>query len=133
MEDETFYIGQKAFVNRNGKVLTLDDPEIGIDFPGGKIQVGETDFSKSLKREVREETGLEITVGRPFVTWEIQMFNHYKGNRLFLVGYACSYVSGEVKISSEHTGFKWVSKSTYKKIESNTEHFKALSKYFKGT
>ena len=133
MKDEKFYIGQEAFINKSGKVLTLNDQEIGLDLPGGKIQIGETDFPSSLRREVREETGLEIKVGRPFVTWEIPMFEHYRGSRLFLVGYVCSYVSGEVKISNEHTSFEWVSKDTYKQIDSSTKHFAALREYFVGT
>jgi 8-oxo-dGTP pyrophosphatase MutT (NUDIX family) len=68
-EDALFYVGQKAFIKKGNEVLVLGDPTEGLDYPGGKIQEGETDLVESLKREIREETGLEIFVGEPFVTW----------------------------------------------------------------
>lgn len=74
-EDALFCVGQKAFVEKDGKVLILNDPDDGLDFPGGKIQEGEaidgdaSSLFRSLQREVREETGLEIEVGNPFVVW----------------------------------------------------------------
>ncbi len=68
-EDAQFYVVQKTFIRKGNEVLVLGDPEEGLDYPGGKIQEGEIDPAQSLKREVREETGLEIEVGDPFVTW----------------------------------------------------------------
>ena len=35
-EDKLFYIGQKAFIEKGGKVLVLFDPGLGLDFPGGR-------------------------------------------------------------------------------------------------
>ena len=132
--DKQFYVGQKAFIERDDKVLVLNDPILGLDYPGGKIQEGETDWVQALKREVREETGLEITVGDPFVTW------HYKvptgphrnaGKDIFLVGYLCKYVSGEVTLSTEHNGFEWVDRDTHLKFaDNNTGYFEALTFYF---
>jgi hypothetical protein len=43
-EDQLLYVGQKAFVEKAGKVLVVMDPDLGLDFPDGKIQEGETDF-----------------------------------------------------------------------------------------
>ena len=43
-QDQLFFVGQKAFIVRDGKVLVLFNPEGKIDFPGGKIQEGEEDF-----------------------------------------------------------------------------------------
>lgn len=68
-DDRLFYVGQKAFIEKDGKILVLNDPAEGLDFPGGKIQVGEINFTEALKREVGEETNLEIEVGNPFTTW----------------------------------------------------------------
>lgn len=62
-EDELFFVGQKAFIRKGDEVLVIHDPIEGLDFPGGKIQVGEENTFESLKREVREETGLEIQIG----------------------------------------------------------------------
>lgn len=115
IEDEIFYIGQKAFIDKDGQVLVLRDPIEGIDYPGGKIQQGETSLAESLKREVREETGLEISVGNPFITWmsELPKSHHNAGKKVFLIGYKCDYISGEVALSNEHDKFYWVTKDNY--------------------
>ena len=133
-EDKQFYVGQKAFIaNAKGEVLVLNDPIEGLDFPGGKIQEGETDFAEALKREVREETGLEIEVGAPFVTW----YNKFSegehrnaGKEVYLVGFKCQYFFGEIKLSDEHDKFQWVSQENYKSVNDGTNYFKALEKYF---
>lgn len=124
-EDQQFYIGQKAFIERENQVLILHDNIVGLDFPGGKIQIRETNLEESLKREVREETGLEIAVGKPFLTWTKEMVTEkYKGKKLFLVGYKCKYLSGEVILSHEHYDYKWVDKNSYTKIYKTNEYFK---------
>ncbi len=40
-KDTLFCVGQKAFIEKDGKVLVLFDPIEGLDFPGGKIKEGE--------------------------------------------------------------------------------------------
>jgi len=129
---EIFFVGQKAFIEKDGEVLVLNDPDEGLDFPGGRIDEGEINLADSMKREVMEEVGLEIEVGKPFVTW----FNAFPdshslaGKKVFLIGYRCKYLSGEVKLSHEHNKFKWVSKENYKEIDDGTDYFNYLVKYF---
>lgn len=132
-EDQVFYVGQKAFLEKDGNVLVLHD-YLGLDFPGGKIQDGELDLIKSLKREVKEETGLEIEIGNVFTTW-INKFpdgHKYAGKKVFLVGLKCKYKSGEVNLSDEHDKFEWVSKENYKKLDDGSLYYKALEDYFLG-
>lgn len=121
-DDQLLYVGQKAFIEKDGKVLVLMDPDFGLDFPGGKIQEGETDFTESLKREVREETKLEIEKGDAFFTW-FNVFGAKHRN-------AGKYMSGEVILSDEHCEYKWVDKNDYKKLDDGSLYFKALEKYF---
>jgi 8-oxo-dGTP diphosphatase len=132
IEDEIFYVGQKAFINKNDEILVLRNPTEGVDYPGGKIQQGENNLVESLKREVREETGLEISVGEPFVTWISELpKNHYlAGKKLLLIGYKCKYISGEVILSHEHDKFSWVTKDNYIEINDGTAYFKILEKYY---
>jgi 8-oxo-dGTP diphosphatase len=132
IEDETFYIGQKAFINKDGQLLVLRDPIEGVDYPGGKIQQGETDLVESLKREVREETGLEISVGEPFVTWMSELPKNHRnaGKKVLLVGYKCEYISGEVALSNEHDKYSWVTKDNYMDIDDGTPYFKIIEKYY---
>ncbi len=131
-EDALFYVGQKAFINKDNEILIIGDPKEGLDYPGGKIQEDETDLSESLKREVREETGLEIKVGTPFATWSNIFPAHHRlaGKKVFLIGYKCEYVSGEVQLSHEHDKFQWVNKDNYKSVDDGTSYFDILDKYF---
>jgi 8-oxo-dGTP diphosphatase len=135
MEDLVCFVGQKAFIEKDGKLLILHDPLMGLDMPGGKIIEGETDIVTSLKREVREETGLEITVGRPFVSWfftiPLDSGHRSAGKKIFTIAYRCTYVSGEVTLSSEHDWYQWVTKENYRQyIEKENNFTRALVNYF---
>jgi len=130
INDQLLFVGQKAFIDKDGQILVLTDPKLGVDLPGGKIKAGEIDLQKALKREVKEETGLEIEIGEPFTTWMIEFPpDHRNQGKVFLVGYKCRYVSGEISLSHEHTEYKWVNKNNYLQL-SRDGHFKAIEKYF---
>jgi len=138
-KDALFCVGQKAFIEKDGKVLVLNDHKWGMDFPGGKIQEGEavendlSSLTNSLKREVLEETGLEIEVGDPFAVWyhEFPPDHRNSGLVVYLVGFKCKYISGELKLSDEHDKFVWVGKDTYKELEEDDDYYRTLEKYFK--
>jgi len=131
-QDEEFYVVQKAFIKNGDKVLVLGDPKEGLDFPGGKIQKDETDLQKSLQREVREETKLEIKVGIPFMAWiDIFPSHHiFAGKKAYCIAYRCDYVSGQVVLSNEHDSFSWVTKDDFKSVDDGTSYFDILAKYF---
>lgn len=137
-EDQLFCIGQKAVIEKDGEVLVLHDPipaPGNIDLPGGKIQTGELDFTIALQREVYEETCLNIKVGRPFYTsyWEFKRDSTHRnsGKKIYLVFYACEYMSGELRISTELDWFKWVTKENYShKLRDRNNIFEALTVYF---
>lgn len=138
-EDQQFYIGQKVVLEKEGKILVLNDPVFGADLPGGKIQIGETDFVEALKREVREETGFEIEIGKPFHTGFLGMATSLRGRqhrnagkKVFLIYFKACYLSGELTLSDEHDSFQWVDKKTYKNLQTDTlgEVTKALAAYF---
>lgn len=53
-----------AVIRRNGKVLIQKRPDKGLlaglwEFPGGKVEPGET-LESALRREIREELGVEV-------------------------------------------------------------------------
>lgn len=131
-EDQTYWVGQKAFILKGDEVLVLSDPIEGLDFPGGKIQEGETDLSLSLQREVKEESGLEINIGEPFAVWQNQFPDHHKhsGKKVYLVAFRCDYVSGDVTLSDEHNNFRWVNKDNFPEANDGTQYFDILKKYF---
>jgi len=136
VEDLVCFIGQKAFIEKNGELLILHDPQMGLDLPGGKVREGELDLSMALKREVIEETGLTIEILEPFYTWfftiPLDSGHRSAGKNIFSVGYKCKYISGEVKLSSEHDWYKWINKNSYKE-DTNSGFGKALETYFKDT
>ena len=137
-DDALFCVGQKAFIEKDGKVLVLFDPTHGLDFPGGKIQEGEAksgdteSLVRALQREVMEETGLLIEVSDPFAVWyHVFPSNHRNsGKVVYLVAFRCEYVSGEVKLSNEHNNFRWLNKDDYKEVDDRSNYFDVLRKYF---
>lgn len=137
-EDALFYVGQKAFIEKGGKVLVLGEPMKRLDFPGGKIQKGEardddaSSLVRSLQREVKEETGLEIEVFNPFAVWyhEFPKNSRNYGKVVYLVAFKCKYISGDIKLSDEHNKFRWVDKSDYAEVDDGSDYFDALKKYF---
>lgn len=130
--DQIFYVGLKAFIEKDGEVLVLKNEAFGLDFPGGKMKKGETDTTEALQREVREETGIAIAVGRPFTTWMITLPpEHVNHGNVFLIGYSCRYLSGEVQLSDEHETYYWVNKDTFYKLKENSDYFRSLETYFR--
>jgi len=120
-----FQVGQKAFIEKDGEVLVVYFENGWLDLPGGRIDEGETDIIAALRREVREETSLEIEIGSPFVTWLS------RGKAVYLVGYRCRYVSGDVRLSEEHASYRWVNATTYRELDDqDSEPFRALQRYF---
>jgi 8-oxo-dGTP diphosphatase len=63
-EDGQDIVGVSSVVRDGaGRILLIKTAEAGWELPGGRVEQGE-DFITALKREVREETGCEVDVGR---------------------------------------------------------------------
>ncbi|HVZ11509.1 MAG TPA: NUDIX domain-containing protein [Patescibacteria group bacterium] len=139
-KDQPFFVGQKAFIkNSENKLLVLLDPASGLDLPGGKVQSDEEDLKLSLKREVFEETGLEIEVGEVFHVWrfhypiekvEASIRDSRTDGNIYRVGFACILKSGDVKLSNEHTEYKWIDKSEVDSLRPWKGDIDAIEKYF---
>jgi A/G-specific adenine glycosylase len=84
-----------AVIWRDGRVLIAQRPAHGLlgglwEFPGGKQEPGET-LPECLRREIREELGVEIEVGG-LVASVRHAFTHY---RITLHAFRCRLVDGE--------------------------------------
>jgi 8-oxo-dGTP diphosphatase len=72
------------------------------DFPGGKVETGEG-FDQSVTREVREETGLEISIVRVVGFAESES----PERRIAYIILEGRRERGDVRLSEEHEEFLW--------------------------
>ncbi len=127
-------VGVKILLkNKEGKYLLLRRslekyPDVVVgrwDIVGGRIEPGKN-LIENLKREIREETGLEL-IGEPklIAAQDIMPNNNYHVVRLTYIGEA----DGEVVLdTSEHEAYKWHSWEELKKLEDVDMYFKEVLK-----
>jgi len=136
MKDKLFYVGQKAIINKKGKILILRDSVLKtIDLPGGKIQEGEYSFIEALKREVFEETKFKIKIEKPssigFFKVPSNSEHRSAGKEIFIIFYQCKYLAGKLRLSDEHDWHKWVDKNNFAKyFKQKTNIYQTLTTYF---
>ena len=90
--------GDKMFATQRG----YGDWQDWWEFPGGKMEVGETP-EEALKREIREELSAEISVGELLCTVEYD----YPQFHLTMHCYLCTLI-GEALHLNEHEAAQWL-------------------------
>ena len=106
--------------NKKGEVLALKMPKSSsmagyYDIPGGRINSDELKkpYKEIFKREMAEEIGKSIkyrlikrpvSISRhPYFSVKLQKDMH-----IFFIFFEARYLSGKIKISSEHIGHQWI-------------------------
>ena len=122
-------VGVKILLkNRDGKFLLLQRnpikyPEVGAkwDIVGGRINPG-LSLLENLKREVMEEAGLEIMGDPKLILAQDILKTDKHVVRLTYIGEAV----GEVKLSEEHSEFRWLSIEEFSKLEPMDKYIKEI-------
>ena len=83
----------------------------GWEFPGGKVEAGETP-QEALKREIMEELETEIKVGEYIDTIEYD----YPTFHLSMDCFWCEVVEGHL-VLKEHEAAKWVNKKNIRSVD----------------
>ena len=83
----------------------------GWEFPGGKMEPGETP-EDALVREIREELAVEISVGELLTTVEYD----YPNFHLTMHCYLCQLTGGELRLL-EHQAARWLGKGELYSVE----------------
>ena len=86
--------------NEEGKILLVNSPWRGWEYPGGLIEPGET-FEEALHREVREESGVEIEI-----TGFVGICKNV-GLDIVNIDFTAKYAGGALATSEESTEVGW--------------------------
>lgn len=105
-----------AIIERDGAILCARRPDGGAlggmwEFPGGKIEPGETARS-ALEREIHEELQCHIEVGDEVVTTAYD----YDFGTVRLTTFRCTLVDGTPQLT-EHADIRWVSPALLPELE----------------
>ncbi|MBM3208830.1 NUDIX domain-containing protein [Candidatus Shapirobacteria bacterium] len=121
-----FYVAAAAFIAKDGKLLVLKRSPLR-DFEAnywevvsGRLEQNIKDVKSELLREIKEELGKDFNCE---VIAPIGTYNFYRGGDKSKehvgIDYICRYISGEVKLSDEHTEYRWIDPKEFEGNEAN--------------
>lgn len=116
-----------AILSPDGKVLILREAATGKNntkvgywgLIGGRLEPGET-FEAALTREILEETGLTVRVGKPLYVGEWHPVIRDVPHQIIAIFMECYSDTVDVRLSSEHDEFAWIKpadRSSYDMME----------------
>lgn len=99
-------------INDNNEILIAKrkiDKSMGgyWEFPGGKIEDGETP-KESLIRELKEEMNINIKI----IEYFGESIYDYVDFKINLIAYICEITEGEISLT-DHSEIKWVKKDEF--------------------
>lgn len=104
-----------AVIHHNGTYLATQrgygEFEGMWEFPGGKIEPGES-CDVALKREIREELGVDIAINKFIYTTQY----NYPSFHLIMHCFLCQIEAGEIELR-EHKSARWLTAETLNSVE----------------
>lgn len=125
---EKFCAGIHVLVKKGNKYLLLqrsknDDEDSGCwDLPGGGINFGEQPVT-AAGREAKEEAGINIKIIKPLSVWAMPYQKQWSVETNILA----KYLSGKIKLSAEHSDYRWVTEKELRAAKPKSVHLKSLS------
>ncbi|ACP34244.1 NUDIX hydrolase [Sulfolobus islandicus L.S.2.15] len=120
-----------CLIVEENKVLLVkrkNPPNAGLwAIPGGKVEYGET-LEDALKREMREETGLEVAVSN--IISIVQVIN--EGYHYVILDFECKPIGGKLRASSDASEVEYIPFNKLKDIPTTKTTYDMLIMYFKG-
>lgn len=112
-------------VDKDGKILALRRDPNDVrrpncwDFPGGNYEEGES-IDQCMKREIKEETSL---IAKSVRSIYVSDNNGIKMKKFMVIAICqvCTDWEGEVKLSSEHVEYRWVTPSEFMNLETGDD------------
>lgn len=129
MDRPTVAVG--CLIVSDNKVLLVkrkNPPNEGLwAIPGGKVEYGET-IEDALKREIKEETGLEISVGELISIVQIIA----EGYHYVILDFECKPVGGILSAASDAAAAEYIPFNKLKEIKTTRTTYEMLERYIKG-
>lgn len=137
MADYNQRVACKAVIVKDGKVLVVreastyeEGTNIGrYEVPGGRINPGEP-FLDGLRREVLEETGLQVEIGKPLYVGEWFPVIKDVPNHIVAIFFVCKPLTDEITLSEEHDDYRWVDEATMQSLDIMSPEDTVLETYF---
>ncbi len=140
MNVDKLFCATKAFVVHDGKILILkestqykDGANSGrYDVVGGRVNPGEH-FAESLLREIKEETGLDVELGRPFHVGEWRPVVRDEQWQIIGTFFVCHANTPDVTLSEDHDEYTWIDPAEFKNYNLIQNLHGAFESYLKLT
>ncbi|MGP4112348.1 NUDIX hydrolase [Streptomyces sp. 4N509B] len=85
------------------RVVLLRNEREEWELPGGRLEAADASPEHTVERELREETGWEVTAG-PLIDGGVWVYEPIPGRRVLIVTYGCTVLTPEATpvVSHEH-------------------------------
>jgi 8-oxo-dGTP diphosphatase len=118
--------------DERGRVLVAQRPAhkhlaLKWEFAGGKVETNETPTA-ALVREIKEELGCEIVVGRA-----LPRFTHDYGNiAIEMIPFVCQLAAGSAApYAHEHVAVRWIERDDLKTLDLAAADWPVVAAYVK--